>query len=622
MTTLQPLFVRMWASTKWPRYALTTALAILPWLLLLISAPYGFDLTDESFYLLSYAHPKDITATFSMFHFVGKPLYDLSGGDIATMRVLGIVLWLVIATATAWTTLGFVARRCGIEPFGRWERAWLALVPVAGGTIYYRLWLVTPSYNLFALMGLSLFWMGFLWWVEPLHADRQAWRRYVGAGVFGFAAAIVFWSKATSAAVLPVFPLAALLIERRRWRELLSPPTLVWGGVGFAASFGLPVFYGLSISEVVETLQRGVEYQRLMKPAEYGSLKITLVATLKRVYYALSHFIKHRHYPFGDLFFVWLIPPVAAVIAARWLRNGVWWAIGGLMAGWLLNLAVVTWEFRVDLGNWVVNLACVSILFLWAGCFVQHNRPLCIARFGVVWALPVFVLGGAFVFGTNNPYLVKFGEGSYFSLLAIAVLLLVLREKPVAAAMRRVALPAILLAIIYITYVSSLTPYRQSEPVWAMDDHLSIRGGTQTVIVDEEMARYVGRIQLMAAIGGFEPNTPFIDMTGRPGASYVLGGRPYGFPWLLGGYPGSNPAAVYILQQWEPRHLEDAWILTVAENGGRPLSLSILGKVGVAFPDGYTPIGALPYPSSSDQFVAVERNRGATELHTLWKPKP
>jgi hypothetical protein len=612
-------FVAIWVNIMWLRYILIAILVLCPWLILIFFAPYGLDLTDEAFYLLSYASPADVTATFSMFHYIGQPLYDLSGGNMAAMRAAGIVLWLVIATATAWTTIGFVARRCGIEPFGRGERGWLTLVGVAGGALYYHRWILTPSYNLFALMGLSLFWLGFLWWVEPRHVDERAWRRYVGAGVFGCAAAIVFWSKATSAAILPLFPLVALAVERRRWRELLSPPTLVWGGVGFVASFGLPVFYGLSISEVVETLRRGVEHQGLMKPADYGSLGGTLAATLRKVSRAMVD-MYNQPYPLGSLSFLWVLPLLGAIIGAWWRRQ---WVVAVLMAGWVANLGVLVWGFREYPGHWLVNLFGITMLYLWVGCILCQSARPCVRRGGVWWVVPLGILAGAFVFGTYSPYFYKLGEGSYFGLLAIAVLFLVLRQNPMAMALRRVGIPALLLSTAFLIYASSLTPYRQAdEPVWAMEHHVPIRGGTQTLILGEELAQYVNRIRLMATIGGFEPNTPVIDMTGHtPGAVYVLGGRAYGFPWLIGGYTGSDPAAAYVLSLWEPRHLEDAWILMVGENGRTPLSLSILKEVGLNFPRDYTPVGAVRYPNSSDDFLMTGRSRDTINVHTLWKPK-
>jgi hypothetical protein len=275
----------------------------------------------------------------------------------------------------------------------------------------------------------------------------------------------------------------------------------------------------------------------------------------------------------------------------------------------LLNLIILALGFGNDyLGRWAINLMCLAMLLLWIGYSLSQRRSFCIARFGLLWVVPLFTLVGVFAFGTSGNYLYKVSEGAYFLFLGIAVFFLVLRKTPITVAMQRLGFPAILLSIIYIT-IDSLTPFAHSEPIWAMEHHLSIRGGTQTLIVGDEMARYIHRGQLMATIGGFEPDTPVIEMTGHaPGMTYVLGGRAYGFPWLLGGFPGSDPAAVYILKQWEPHHLEDAWVVTVEGKGEHPLSLSVLEEVGLNFPDDYTPVGALSYP----------RN---IEVHTLWKPK-
>lgn len=67
--------------------AFCVLLAVVPWGIVLASSSRGFDLTDESFYVLSIAHPENVSATFSMFGAVLNPLYNVVGGNITKLRI-------------------------------------------------------------------------------------------------------------------------------------------------------------------------------------------------------------------------------------------------------------------------------------------------------------------------------------------------------------------------------------------------------------------------------------------------------------------------------------------------------------------------------------------------------
>jgi hypothetical protein len=138
---------------------------------------------------------------------------------------------------------------------------------------------------------------------------------------------------------------------------------------------------------------------------------------------------------------------------------------------------------------------------------------------------------------------------------------------------------------------------------------ISFNGETETLIVSQETARYFTELKTIANSADFQPNTPLIDLTGdSPGAIYALEARAYNFPWLLGGYSGSDQAAVYILKQWNREHLNSAWILTVEANGERSLSISVLSEIGLDFPEGYTKVGTVRRPASQ-------------EIQALWRPR-
>ncbi|MDO5630167.1 MAG: hypothetical protein Q4G43_17780, partial [Mobilicoccus sp.] len=63
--------------------------------------------------------------------------------------------------------------------------------------------------------------------------------------------------------------------------------------------------------------------------------------------------------------------------------------------------------------------------------------------------------------------------------------------------------------------------------------------------------------------------TPILDVTGAsPGYIRQLGGRPVGSSWLLGGYPGSDAAALDAVAT-DPHGVQDAWVLDAPDSPRR-----------------------------------------------------
>ena len=594
---------------RWLNF-LYVLLTCIPWVIILLASFRGFDLTDKSFYLMSYAHPKDITATFSMFSVIGKPLYDLSSGNIAILRLLGMVIWLISAGVTSWITLSFLSSQPLLGSTNRFsaeKRFLLTLLLCAAASQYYLSWLLTPNYNLMTLIGIALFWTGILLWLKT---DYPARVNHLGSFLFAIAATLVFWSKATSAALLPLIPIAMLIVNRSRWRRLLGWQNLIAGAVGFCLGISAPFWSGLSVQDVLNTLTQGIKYQTLLKPGSYAGLLSTVLDGFRQIW----------EFFLGDVYLtryavLWLAPLIMIALLARFAKN---WRSRRLLfrlllvLGWVANLTVVSAIYAEGNGYWSLNVVLLTFAFLAVGSYAQPRRtgsgtpsqPLK----GGWWAIVIFSLVFIFVFGTSNSYSLQSGMAVYFSLFGVSVFLLAVEERTLNATFVRIVVPALLVAMIVLTYTNSLTPYRQDESIWRMDQTVLIRNNTTTLLVSDSMANYLRELQQMASAAGFQPETQLIDLTGHtPGAAYVLDGRAFGFPWLLGGYPGADAAAVYILEQWQPNQLSCAWILTVAQHGERALSPTILSEVGLNFPTDYEQIGTLRRPASA-------------EIQTLWRP--
>ena len=579
------------------RDALYVLLACAAWMPVLVFSGRGLDLTDESFYLLTYAHPHDFSTAFSMFGVLGKPLYDLAGGSIAGTRILGAGLWAAVAAFAAWTTYRCVARRgATVRPLP------LLALAVASGALYYHAWLLTPSYNLFALLGLALFWAGLLLWADAAHAIRAT---RGGAALIGCAAAVVFWAKMSSAALLPAFTLVALALCWRDWRRLLHPVTLVCGVAGLLAGMAIPLAYGFSPQEIVSALSRGVAHQQILKPGEYSSLPATLAQGIASFF---TYIVANPY-----LVFVWLWLP--SLLGVGWAaRNGRTverrsrYVRLAVSIGVIVNLVAVTIFFQNTVGYWALNVLLLLVAFSGVGRWAT-GEPIAPRPFALAVALVALVF--VFAFGTSNAYHFQAGMAAFCLVLAGVVVLLPDDAAGVNRALAQAAAPALLVALAWLMHTQTLTPYRQDVAVAAMESPVTLRGGAERVLMSESFARYLAALQTLAADAGFAPDTPILDLTGRtPGVAYALGGRAYGQGWLLGGYVGSDAAAVYLLQTWDRAALESAWVLTAERGGETAISAAVLERVGLRFPEAYVRVGTVRRPAD-DEVQALWRPRGS-----------
>jgi hypothetical protein len=588
---------------------MVVALAFMPWILILLAAPRGFDVTDEGFYLMSIAYPEDVTATFSMFGAVLHPLYDIAQGNVAWFRSLGALLWFGIALIVAWFTLGFLMEqgaRSTLTGFSERTRFQVMLLLASAGALYYGFWVLTPSYNWLTLVGLALFWLGFMLWLK--RSPRQGVSS-LGTAIFAFAAALIFWAKATSAGLLVLYPLFALIFGREHWLRMLHIKTIIGGLVGLLIGLSLPVLQGISPQIVVSTLAQGIEFQHLLRPDAYSTIGGTLVQGLLQLVYL---FTENRY--IADAIGLWLLPLIISGLMVRFVKRPAMVQAAGLILtiGLVVNIVVLTLVLSNEVGLWSLNLVLLISIYFLLGYIIQSYLSRSSARKPslrtIGWMLLIFSLIFVYVFGTSNRYAFQSGLAAYFYLLGLSVLFVRVQEGSINALLLRSIIPVILIANIFLVFTGSLTPYRQNQPVWQMSHSMMVAGHTNRLLVQEDSARYAAELQNMAAAAGFQPATPLIDMTGKsPGVAYLLNARAYGFPWILGGYPGSVPATLFILRQFPAQALERAWLLTGNEDLETHLPVSILTEVSLEFPSGYSVVGTV-------------RSINSTEVQTLWKP--
>ncbi|MBN9115013.1 MAG: S8 family serine peptidase, partial [Pandoraea sp.] len=122
---------------------------------------YGFDLTDESFYLTSIVAPDaySLNIPVSLFGFVYRPLYSLVGGDIGALRQANVLITFGLASFLSIS----LVHRAAMDGAGVSKADWamgLALAPMSLAS--FPGWLVTPSYNSLTFQSVMLALTGLL----------------------------------------------------------------------------------------------------------------------------------------------------------------------------------------------------------------------------------------------------------------------------------------------------------------------------------------------------------------------------------------------------------------------------------------------------------------------------
>ena len=322
----------------------------------------GFDLTDESYYLLNAIYPGEIRLFATAAHWITPWLWKASGSLVA-FRALGLAMLLLSAQVLAFGVLQ-AARQCGLmaQPTPG-QRFAVSACTMIGALLYGSFVNYAPSYNLvtacgcYAAIGLALL----------SSRPQSGWRAPAWQLLAGAALAIVTLCKfSAGAAALGVTLLLALIF-------LESPRARITGIALIVAGFGgvlaLMVMSHGGLDDAVRQFRLGMSIGALL----YGSF----------VNYAPSYNLVTTC---GCYAAVGL-----ALLSSR--PHGGWRApVWQLLAG--ATLAVVT------LCKFSAGAAALGVTLLLALIFLESPRTriigiaLIVAGFGGVLALMVMSHGG------------------------------------------------------------------------------------------------------------------------------------------------------------------------------------------------------------------------------------
>ncbi len=558
--------------------------------LMLWASDRGIDFTDEGYYLVSMATPDLEAPSVSQFGFVYHPLFELVGSDIARMRQLNVVL----TFGLAWLLSDLVVRHVlGRRAIPRWQRLSLsAALASASLALFGIVWVLTPSYNGLALQALIIVGIGVLLTVSA--EPRAAW----GMVLIGVGGWLAFLAKPTSAlAVGVLIVLFALLVRNVR---------LVFGSAAVAAALLAATAFAIdgSVRDFITRVQSGADLLAALgggghtpgdilriDPLDMGhrliivSLGIAVILGLLATAALLAR-------PRTRLALVGLAMLSAVAVAV--FADGHW--------GQLLGVD----PFRTMV---LLSLPFAAVLIAVTMALIGQRRPTR-AELGV--AAVLFLMPGAYVVGTNNNYWAASGSAALLWVLGGVVLVGVARELKGVVTMLAVLGIAtqVLTAVLLVNAANN--PYRQVEPI--RENTVATRVGPHgaSLKLTAGFAAYVDDARTVSAEAGFVRGTPLIDLTGAsPTLVYALGARTLGQAWLIGGYEGSEKAAVQALNYVDCTDLARAWVLT-DRRGARTIPGTALDASGIHLSEDYRVAGEWKTASGASGHPATPQ--------VLWRP--
>jgi hypothetical protein len=524
---------------------LTLQLGLMAWL-----APRGLDLTDESYALLSLVHWRELPATPTLFAWFVGPVFAALDFSVAGIRWLSALAIAGCAGWACWRLLRLYARWVGVE---RPELAGFVVAGMAAGLLHYSFsaTLRVPAYNQLVLVAMLAATALLCDVLDPAIGLRT---RLVAALGWGVAVAVAGLAKPTSG--LALLLLHGLLVPAL-WPGLRATQAAV---VAAALATGVALVFAC-IHAVSPNWWRvlldGAELARMTDGRSLGRVLDGLLGDAAR---ALD-----RIGPAGLALTLGL---AAGLIQLAAMRRA---AIAPIVVSLLATAVIGSLLRGYGKAWWALHasalVVCASILWRNDGSSLRARELRAALSLGAL----LMALPAAFSLGTNGSLPAHTQMASTFAVIALLLVLwrlgaaglvgsggIVVGLAVVAGAGLLVQWPAL---------HDAAATYRLGTGLIEQTRPLVVGPGHATILVDPAMQNEAERMRSTARAAGMVAGDTLIDLTGDgPGWLFLLDARPPGAAWLIGGYPGSRPAALASLRRLPPTTLRRSWVLSSDDN--------------------------------------------------------
>lgn len=549
-------------------------------LIVLRYCTYGYEFSDEGYYLNWISHPFNFSPEISRFGYIYHILYVAVSGHIALLRQINLTITFclgVVACLCVFRCLaGNAAGQRRMSPDAIALSITGASPVLLTSVLYGANWLPTPSYNSLTLQALLLSSIALC-----LVADQVRALRIAGLVLVGLAGFVAFMAKPTSALALGVLITPALLLAADiRWTSLLLSVA-----VAILAVLIQAVLIDGSISGFLLHLRWALERTTVLN-AGYSA------AGLIRIDFFTLSLAEWLRLALITIFVVL----ASFGICSKDSRTNVISKLAVLIIGvvaLLVALGIIEPLFKIRLFQGVQFLALVFAAL--AHRYLRGGASSTLSRRSMIFAIFFFLLPFVYGFGSGLNYWWKSAEASVFWMLS--ALAIYLSHKSRTEDRRALYAPVVVALFLAATFIQHgvMHPYRQGMPLFADRSRFEFASDNQ-LLLSKDLTEYLNGLRELADAHGFQHRAPMIDLTGHyPGALFAIGARPLGFAWISGGYRGSQDVAVQALDRVACADLANAWLLLEPEWPGQ-ISTNVLQRRGIRVDQDFEVVGHLDAP--------------------------
>ncbi|PKO91307.1 MAG: hypothetical protein CVU15_10630 [Betaproteobacteria bacterium HGW-Betaproteobacteria-1] len=538
-------------------------------------AGFGYDFTDEGFYLNWISDPFNLGVGLTQFGYVYHPIYLLSEGNVQLLRLINIGITFALGALLFDALFKFSDSNSSIR-FG--DRLILTAGMSLSSLIVFDTWLVIPNYNSLNLQALML---SFLAVLKISQKDTSTEYRYwvlLGAAIW-----LVYMAKPSSAVLVVISLILYLSISKN----------LDWRGLLFCASTAFCLFLigavivSGSIPDYLNGLQSSYELSQVLGSAHNlsGFWKLHGV----KLHPEVKEILIYSSLLSATVYFF-------SISRTKYLR----------IVSLIIIFVIACYGFYVLLGgdnllparkfqSILMSFALISTLACVLAMVLNGIKP----DGGINWSL--------FLLALFIPYIYTFGTGSYyfhvgsralvFWVMASLMLLLPINNKRVINLFYSFVITVQVMSIILLrTGVDA--PYRQPQPLFLNEYQLVMENGAK-LMLPSAAGSYVTEVKDAAFNNNFKAGSPILDLTGQsPGLVFLLGGRPLGAAWILGGYPRSDDFARKAFEKVSCVELASAWLI-YEPSGPRSISSDVINSFGADIKRDYKEVDEFVVPSGT-----------------------
>lgn len=601
--------------SSWVLNCCSILCAIFTLFLLLLNVFKGFDLTDESLYILVSGQPDQVLSSVSHFGYFTSIFFQFSGKNIGIFRLLGIFI-LLFCTAAFIRSLSGYLKSYGVTFWTKNYNSILWLTSIVSVLTYYgSWWLITPSYNWQILMSILMVGSGLLLAYQKkalIDTHLVIWGGFI-VGVF---IAINFMAKPTSAAILVFISFLWVIVHGR----------VKQGFIFFAISLFSFLFLLLthilynfkSVGAYYENIHNGLKLMTLLQAMDIKNLFTSSFTEQFLLIKKLNEFFVFK---LGFLIIVVSIISYNFKSSNRNSKIYEYIFIGLIFSFWftlilsLVKCMSVISEFSYYLGFLTPSVLFIAVLFLLIQyAIIQYFqideyrlRKLSDYYHLIKIILFLYLLCFAYAFGSSNPLMLQMSGALVFLIIGVLFISMFISEQFGNKFFINLVALFVGITILIILLVGYWYPYRLTQSIFHQNNSISFLGSTGQLSLDQKTYSYVNQMISCASAEGWKKGNGLIDLTGAtPGASVILGAKIIAAPWFMGGYPGSEAYAKFNLSHVPSATLKQAWVLT-AHKGVMKLSDDVFHFFNSDFPNNY-------------KMVCILREPQRDEEQQLWMP--